>query len=262
MRLGRIIKSWSREGFVDAKDMGLEFVEFCCNSQKDAEKFIAMKDEIRASSRETGIDIASVGRWNHDVQENGALVPERRESYFALMRAAAELGAKVFVCGINYDGTLSLYKNYQNAIAFLGELTEEGKRLGIRVAVQNCNWNNFIVSPREWEVVLGEIPELMIKFDPSHSYNRGADYLKELSDWGERVAYFHVKGTVHAGSRAVDDPPAGMDDIAWPSVFAVLYSRGYDGDLSIEPHSSVWHGELGTAGVKFTIDYIRRFILK
>jgi len=52
-----------------------------------------------------------------------------------------------------------------------------------------------------------------------------------------------------------------MDDINWPSVFAVLYARGYDGDLSIEPHSPTWWGELGEKGVAFTRDYIRRFML-
>ena len=71
----------------------------------------------------------------------------------------------------------------------------------------------------------------------------------------------HVKGTTHAGSRPVDDPPAGMDDIRWSSLFSILYARKYDGDLSIEPHSATWQGKLGDAGVAFTRDFIRPFIL-
>ena len=70
-----------------------------------------------------------------------------------------------------------------------------------------------------------------------------------------------IKGTVHAGKRAVDDPPAGMDDIQWTSLFAILYARGYNGDLSIEPHSKTWRGELGSAGVTFTRDFIKRFMM-
>ena len=108
---------------------------------------------------------------------------------------------------------------------------------------------------------MGELPDLYIKFDASHAYNRGENYLEELSDWGERVAHVHIKGTTHAGRRGVDDPPAGMDDIRWGSLFSVLYARHYDGDLSLEPHSAVWMGELGEAGVRFTRDYIRRFVL-
>ena len=109
-------------------------------------------------------------------------------------------------------------------------------------------------------------PELFrsdaLKYDASHSYNRGDDYLGELSDWCERVAHVHIKGTTHAGKRAVADPPAGMDDIKWSSLFSILYARGYDGDLSIEPHSSVWCGELGAAGVLFTRDFIKQYIVR
>jgi sugar phosphate isomerase/epimerase len=83
-----------------------------------------------------------------------------------------------------------------------------------------------------------------------------------MSNWGESIAHFHIKGTVHAGQRTVDDPPAGMDDINWGSVFAVLYGRGYDGDLSIEPHSNTWHGDLADFGVAFTRDYVKKFICK
>jgi sugar phosphate isomerase/epimerase len=83
-----------------------------------------------------------------------------------------------------------------------------------------------------------------------------------MSDYGDRIAHFHIKGTVRAGKRKVDDPPAGMDDIRWGSVFAVLYSRGYNGDLSIEPHSAIWKGELGEAGIRFTKNYIEKFLMK
>ena len=110
--------------------------------------------------------------------------------------------------------------------------------------------------------VISELPELCIKYDPSHAYNRGDNYLDEISDWAHRFAHVHIKGTTIAGKNPVDDPPAGMDDLRWGSIFSILYARGYDGDLSIEPHSATWRGELGDAGVAFTRDYIRQFILR
>ena len=74
-------------------------------------------------------------------------------------------------------------------------------------------------------------------------------------------AHMHVKGTTHAGRRGVDDPPAGMDDIQWGSLFSILYARKYNGDLSIEPHSATWQGELGEAGVAFTKNFMQKFVL-
>ncbi|MBR2460800.1 MAG: sugar phosphate isomerase/epimerase [Clostridia bacterium] len=260
MRLGRIQNNYTAEGFALVKNQGLDFIEICCNSQADAEKLIAAKDSVSELIRTTGIDVSCVGRWNHDIQANGSIDTKKKESYLALMDTAIDLGAKTFVCGCNYDGSISLWKNYSNAIEFLRELIihADGR---IKVAVQNCDWNNFIVSPKHWEVVLGELPELMIKFDASHAYNRGESYTVQLSDWCERVAHIHVKGTVHAGPRKVDDPPAGMDDLNWNAIFAILYSRKYNGDLSIEPHSATWSGELGQAGVEFTARFISKYLL-
>ncbi len=261
MRLGRIQNNYTAEGFDLVKSQGLDFIEICCNYQKDVDALIASKEQIKAQMARTGLDVSCVGRWNHSVQQNGIIVPEEQAQYLAFLDTAIDLGAKTFVCGCNYDESISLYRNYQNAIGFFGALCERAKGSGVKVAIQNCHWNNFIDSPKQWEVVLGELPELYIKHDPSHAYNAGRDYLAELSDWGERIAHFHVKGTVHAGKRAVDDPPAGMDDLQWPSIFAILYARGYNGDLSIEPHSSTWYGEQGERGVVFTQNYIRPFLL-
>ena len=65
----------------------------------------------------------------------------------------------------------------------------------------------------------------MIKYDASHAYNRNEDYLGQLNDWCDRVAHVHIKGTTHAGKKAVADPPAGMDDILWRPLFSILYSK-------------------------------------
>ena len=261
MRLGRIQNNYTTAGFDLVKNTGLEFIEICCNDGKDMEKLIAAKDSVKAEIARTGIDVSCVGRWNHDIQKDGKIDTEKLDRYYALLDTAMELGAKTFVCGCNYDEGISLYKNYGTAIEFFGLLLDRAKGSNIRIAIQNCHWNNFIDSPEEWKIVLGELPELGQKFDASHAYNRGADYLAELSDWGERVAHMHVEGTVHAGKRGVDDPPAVMDDIQWSSLFAILYARGYQGDLSIEPHSRVWSGALGEKGVLYTRDFIRGFML-
>jgi len=260
MKLGRIQNNYTKEGFDLVKSQGLSFIEICCNNDEESKNLIAAKDSVIAEIKRTGIPVSCIGRWNHNVQRNGKIDRENEKIYFDLLDTAIAFGANTFVVGINYDDSITLYKNYENAISFFGDLIKKaGGR--IKIAVQNCHWNNFVLSPREWEVIMPEIPELYIKYDPSHAYNRDADYISEMSEWGERIAHFHVKGTVHSGNRKVADPPAGMDDIKWGSVFAALYARGYDGDLSIEPHSSVWMGELGKRGVEFTKKFIEQFIM-
>jgi sugar phosphate isomerase/epimerase len=50
--------------------------------------------------------------------------------------------------------------------------------------------------------------------------------------------------------------------INWGAFMGVLYSCGYDGTLSIEPHSRTWQGELAEPGIAYTVKYISQFIFK
>ena len=262
MRLGRIYFDHTVEGYKKVKENGLDFVEICCNYDKDNDYIIAEKDRMKKVIEESGVDVSCLGRWNHELLKDGKIDFDKLDNYKKLLDVASYWGCKTFVCGCNYDNSISLYKNYTNAIEVFGTLCDYAKGKNLKVAIQNCDWNNFVVSPKQWEIILGEIPELYIKYDPSHAYNRNDNYLDELADWGHKIAHMHIKGTVHAGKTGeIDDPPAGMDDLKWPSIFATLYARGYTGDLSIEPHSSTWQGELGSKGVDFTRDYIRKFML-
>lgn len=264
MRLGRIYTFGKHEleTYKKIKEGGLDFIEICCNFDNNITEILEQKEDIKKYSQLSGLDISCVGRWNHEILKDGKIDGEKLQAYKDLLDAAAYFGARTFVCGCNYDESISLYKNYTKAIEVFGTLCDHARGKNIKVAIQNCNWNNYYVAPEQWKVVLGELSDLWIKYDASHAYNRHANYLDELADWGERIAHVHIKGTTHAGKTGfVDDPPAGMDDLSWGSIFAALYARGYDGDLSIEPHSKTWHGPLGDAGVAFTRDFIRRFML-
>ena len=41
----------------------------------------------------------------------------------------------------------------------------------------------------------------------------------------------------------------------------ILYTQGYNGMLSIEPHSGYWKGAMGQWGIDFTIRYIRSMLM-
>ena len=125
-------------------------------------------------------------------------------------------------------------------------------------------------------------------------------YLEETMMWGRFFGYIHIKGVIQMGASdeplymeleklvqihpefekqlmnipermnnnpfayspaSYDNPPAGIDMINWRAFFAALYQHGYDGDLSIEPHSASWAGELGEKGLLYTIRYIRDLML-
>lgn len=260
MKLG-MINGFGAAAFDYVKSKNLSFIEVCRNYDKDAEEFIGAVEDVKRQIDRTGVQIASVGRWNSQPNNGGYLNADAYALNLRLLDAAHEVGAPVFVCGCNYSKEISLYRNYTFAIEYFSRLLERTEKYGMKLAVYNCSWENFIYSPEQWKVVLGELPSLMIKYDASHAYYRNADYLAELDGWCGRIAHMHIKGAVSLNGKRIDDPPAGMDNIDWQRLFALLYKHGYDGGLSIEPHSDTWRGELGERGVDFTINYIRPFLL-
>lgn len=263
MKLGIINNRPNEENLEYVKSLGLSFIEICNNDNNDSKWCSENISSINELVKNKGLFIGSVGRWNSVMNSAGKI----NESEFYIvaqnLKDAIAVKSPTFVVGCNYDDSVSLYKNYGVAIEIFGRLLDIARGSGTNIGVYNCDWNNFVNNSEAWKIVLGELPELKIKFDASHSYNAGRDFMKEISDWADRFAHMHVKGTVRTHGRVVADPPAGMDDFSWGSIFAILYDRGYDGCLSIEPHSSAWQfdTERGQAGVRFTVDYISKFIM-
>ena len=263
MKLGIICSNPTKEAVAHVKELGLSCIEICNNNNEETLRTHENMADYIANVREAGLFFSSVGRWNSNMNAGGHVNEEEFAIVSKTLEDAIAAGAPTFVCGCNYDDSVSLYRNYSAAIEIFGRLADKARGTGTSVAIYNCDWNNFVHDIETWKVVLGELPDVKIKFDASHSYHAGRDYLREMSDWADRFAHVHVKGAVKTGGRGVDDPPAGMDDLKWGAMFAALYSNGYDGCLSIEPHSAAWRfdSERGRAGVRYTIDFINKFLV-
>ncbi|MCZ8513212.1 sugar phosphate isomerase/epimerase [Paenibacillus filicis] len=261
MNLG-IIGEWTEESFKQAADHQLDFVEFCVNVNKNADEFLNRTGEIRNWITRYNVGVGSVGRWGSDRIGKDGIIEEELDREIRLIQAASELGCKVYVCGCNKVEELSYHENCQLAIAYFSKLMEAGQSRGVKIAVYNCSWNNFVDNAMAWTVIHGYLKELGIKYDPSHSRYAGRDYLKEMRDWGKRFEHVHIKGSLIVDGTRLDDPPAGLDQTDWGSFMAVLYSVQYKGGLSIEPHSKTWVGELGNQGIDYTVRMMMRFLFR
>ena len=261
MKLG-IINGWEEGNFKYVKDKGLEAIEFCVNAKNDSAEFLAKANEIKGYSDKYSVPVGSMGRWGLErIDEKGEIVPSALQDDKNLIDAAEIIGCPVYNVGVNYVDSMSFYDNCQNAISYLSILLDYARDKGVKIATYNCDWSNFVYDDKAWSVVHSALPELGIKYDASHCINRGGDYLKELRDWGDRVYHVHIKGILHIDNDGYDDPPAGLDMINWGGLMDVLYTKDYDGMLSIEPHSHYWKGKKGQWGIDFTINFIRPFIM-
>ncbi len=263
MKLG-IISGWEEKDLRQVRDYGLDYAEFCINVGTDAKPILARAEEIKGNLEKYGVQVANVGRWGSKrLLEDGSVNDDEQANDLALIDLCAALGCPVFSCGCNEVKGMPFEKNAVIAADYFRALVEYGAPKGVQVAVYNCDWGNLIYDERGWDAVLPEVPGLGIKYDTSHCINRDGDYLAEMLAYGSHIKHFHLKGTVRVGGFNVPDPPAGMDGIPWGAVFAILYAQNYKSVLSIEPHSHPWsHGRRGEFGVRFTIDYMRKFILE
>lgn len=258
MKLGII--SWIREeDFIKVKDKGLSFVELDVNDR--AEEFLAHVDEVKEYSERYELPVQAVGRWGSGRICKDGICGEELALECRLIEAAASLGCTIYITGCNYVEELSYYENCQLAISYFEKLIAFGKQKGVRIATYNCRWNNFVCDAMAYTVIHGYLKDLYIKYDTSHCIYAGGDYLQEARDWGKRFIHVHIKGALLIDGKRFDDPPAGMDMTNWGAFFSVLYEKGYEEGLSIEPHSATWHGELGDKGVDYTIAYIRKLML-
>lgn len=264
MKLGIISYSFEKEEFARIKALGLDFVEFCVNfcAEDQHEEFSRRAEEIGENLAALGLFTGSVGRWGgNKLLPDGTANPAELKADGMLIEAAAKLGCTVYCTGCNYIDELSLYENCTAAIRYFEQLIALGKQQGVKIATYNCRWNNFVHSDPMWDLIHGYLKDLWIKFDPSHCVYAGGNYLSEMKKWGKRFAHVHIKGSLIVDGERFDDPPAGMDQTNWGAFMEMLYAAGYDGNLSIEPHSQIWlEGALGEAGVKHTIKVIRELM--
>lgn len=261
MYLG-IINGWEEGHFKAVSELGLQGIEFCINGSVDSAPVLAKADEIRANSEKYGVRVGSIGRWGMPrVDADGKVIPEARRHDKNLIDLCEKVGCPVYNVGCNWTEGKSFYENCQIAIGVFSDLIAYAKDKGVKIAVYNCDWDNFVYNDKSWAVVLSALPELGIKYDSSHAINRREDYLKLLADWKERVYHVHVKGNLQVDGHSYDDSPAGLDTTKWRAIMALLYIGNYDGMLSIEPHSHNWRGVKGQWAIKFTIDFMRPFLM-
>ena len=261
MKLG-IIAPVAEDSFRYARDLGLDFVEFCINGSDHGELLQQYRKDIPGWMEKYGVTIGSIGRWKSDIlTPDGTIDPNELRLAKELEELAGEFGCPNYVCGCNYAPAISKFSNYCAAIRFFEQVLENAPA-SVRVSVYNCRKKNFVNTQEAWSLVLGHLPELGLKFDPSHSRYAGSDYLQELVEWGDRVYHVHLKGSMVVNGQRIDDPPAGLDQTDWSSILNILRAKGYDGGLSIEPHSPVWQGELGERGIAYTIRYFRELMLE
>jgi len=263
MRIG-FIGEISEEDLKFASEHGFASIELVRDSFDEGQ--LAAKERQRKLLREYGIDVSAIGLWRRnpihpDPEVRGRCHKELRR----IIEYAGFLEAPVVITSGGVNPAKSVSECAADLVEAFKPILSYAKNRGVRLALYNCRGNgekaNFAHGPEAWNPVFKALPDLGIKYDPSHPYYEGKDYLREMRDYGDHIYHVHAKGALTIGGRRFEDPPAGMDDINWGKVMAILYHHGYRGDISIEPHSPTWKGEMRYKCILLAQNHLKPFII-
>jgi sugar phosphate isomerase/epimerase len=194
---------------------------------------------IRGLLDSYGLGCASLGIWGYN--HISADTSIRREAQYQRERAiefAQLLGARSFVTG---GGQISdvLDENVYTFANVMRPHIDAVHTAGMNFAVYGFH-GGFLTNLEAYDRLWSVVGDVGMKYDPANILQAGYDYLDVVRRQGRRIQHVHIKEVLfHQGER-ISEPPAGMGDIRWGPLMALLYEADYRGILSIEPHGHFW----------------------
>lgn len=302
MKLGlvsAILPDYSFEQVVDlAAAEGLSCVEVMCWPRGKALRRYAgvthididglSKDQLAYYpdyARKRGVSISALGYYPNPMDAD----PEKRAVYtghiYRLIAAAASMGVDRVNTFIGRDLTKCFEDNLTEMTAVWTPIVGYAHEKGVQIAIENCpmyytrdEWPggaNLAASPYVWRAMFDRIPydDLGLNYDPSHMLLQGADYIRPVREFKERIFHVHLKdikmypdkvyehGMFAYPSLFHSPKIPGLGDIDWGAFLSALYDVRYDGPACIEIEDKAFErcGEDVLKSIHQGVTYLRQF---
>lgn len=247
--------------------------------------------EVKAACQKGGIGIGSVDATNGaqlfslDEKHRANAVNKLKKQ----MSNISQLGGRVlFMCLVPEDHTLSRKEGFSIWKEVFPEIVRHAEQTGIYIAIEG--WPG----PAPYYPTLGCTPEMLramfesipskhfgMTYDPSHLVRLGIDYVRVLTEFGERINHCHGKdteilqdelyecGVIRAtfdekyqfseGSWRYTIP--GHGEVDWGKIALRLKRLGYQGPISIELEDHRYWGsvEAEQLGIVKAQEHLRRY---
>ncbi len=246
-----------------AKSVGLEAVDL---PSPDPEAKAALdRNGLGVGS----VDVAGVGEaLSRDEAVRAKGVAQLKQEIDAM----AQIGAStLFCCLIPADRTVPRAESFAIFKETFPEVVKHAEGKGVSLAMEPYpgpapHYPTLGCTPEMYRAMFAAIesPALGICYDPSHYVRMGIDYMRVLTEFGDRVRHVHGKDTevltegryLHGfygptfpgkigwsgGDWRYCIP--GNGEVNWAKVVANLRIAGYDGVISIELEDHVYGGSL------------------
>jgi inosose dehydratase len=216
--------------------------------------------------RRLGLRVASL--YVNAELTNPQTWPGERDTLESIGRLLAGFGASVLVMGGGPPALPGRAHDADEVRVFCAALAEAGKalgELGIRLAY-HPHMDTFVETGDQLAVVMDHLDTdaVGLCIDPAHLQVLGSDPVLAVRDYGEHLAYMHLKDSLTAPEGAT--PPEryasfralGAGDVDFPGLVDALIDIGYDGLAIVELDVS----EDAEASCRESVAYLRRLGLE
>lgn len=177
----------------------------------------------------------------------------------------------LFMCLVPEDKTQSIRQSLSYFEETFADIVRVCETNGVKIALEGWpgpgpHYATLGYTPEVWRAMFAAVssPALGLCFDPSHLVRLGIDYLRVLSEFGEKIHHCHGKDTQllpearymygHLPARLSQVPGfsegswryciPGEGEVDWRRVAFELANHGYQGAISIELEDARYWGTL------------------
>lgn len=298
--LTAILPDESYESVIDyMQQVGFQCAEVCCWPKGKAIRRYAgithldvnnlTLDELKAKQKyasDKGITISSLGYYPNPLDANEEAALAAREHIIKLIDTSADLGINMVTTFMGRDKT----KNFEENLALVQPVWEpiikHAEDRKVKIAIENCpmyytqdefpGGNNIFCSPYLWEEIFKLIPSdyLGINYDPSHLVLIGADEVKPIYQFKDKIFHVHFKDISILKDKADyygrfmypswwhSPRIPGMGDVNFPALIAALNAIKYDGYAVIEVEDKSFEASINDVkkGIEQSYRYLRNYL--
>ena len=201
-----------------AASVGFSCVEVCCWPKGKAVRRYAGVTHIdlnacdekklayyKTYAGERNVSISSLGYYPNPLDADTEASAVAVAHLLRLIDASALMGVNMVTTFIGRDKTKTVEENLDLFERVWTPIVRHAEEKGVKIGIENCpmlytanEWpggNNLACSPYIWREMFRRIDSgaLGLNYDPSHPYLIGADYVKPVYEFKDKIFHVHFK---------------------------------------------------------------------
>ncbi len=205
-----------------------------------------------------GVAISALGYYpnpmDHDLEKRKVYI----DHIYRLIDVSRLMGINMVTTFIGRNLSKNFEDNIEEMVEVWTPIVEYAHERNVCIAIENCpmyytkdEWpdgTNLACCPHVWRAMFERIPykNLGLNYDPSHMLLQGADYIRPIYEFKDRIFHAHIKdikmyadkiyeyGMFGYPAKFHSPKVPGLGDLNWGAFMSALYDVHYEGAVCIE----------------------------